>query len=160
MFRGREVLISSMSAASVVDLPLPVGPEITTRPLSASISLRRSGCRLQARRSLTEGASSRTAMAMPRIVRNRLSRHRMPAGRQRHVGRAALEELRPGLAAEKLPARLADALCGNRLADGREVASDPRDEGSARFQVQIARTELAPFLNPVLERHGCLASRQ
>ena len=78
MFRGRDVLISSMRAASVVDLPLPVGPEITARPLSASTSLRRSGCRLQARRSLTEGASSRTAMAVPRIVRNRLSRHRIP----------------------------------------------------------------------------------
>ena len=79
MFRARELLISSMSAASVVDLPQPVGPEITARPLSASTSLRRSGCRLRARRSLTDGASSRTAMAMPRMVRKRLIRHRMPA---------------------------------------------------------------------------------
>lgn len=64
--------------ASVVDLPLPVGPEITASPLVASMSLRRSGCRLQDRRSLTAGASSRTAIATPRIVQKRLTRQRRP----------------------------------------------------------------------------------
>lgn len=52
MWRALEVFISSISAAIVVDLPLPVGPEITTKPVLGSISLLRSGCRLQERRLL------------------------------------------------------------------------------------------------------------
>jgi len=67
-----------MSAASVVDFPDPVGPEMMTKPVGASISLRKSGCRLHALRSLTEGARSLMAIAIPRTVRKKLARHRDP----------------------------------------------------------------------------------
>ena len=67
-WRARVALISSMSAASVVDLPDPVGPEMMIRPLEASMNLRKSLCKLHTRRSLTLGASSRIAAAMPRTV--------------------------------------------------------------------------------------------
>src|SRR6202050_5807514 len=78
MLRADDALISSSSAASVVVFPLPVGPDTTTSPEWALIRERKSGCRLQARRSLTEGLSSRMAMAYPRIVRYRLIRQLGP----------------------------------------------------------------------------------
>ncbi len=68
MWRARVELISSMSAASVVDFPAPVGPEMITKPLEGSMNLRKSLCKLQTRRSLTLGASRRIAAAMPRTV--------------------------------------------------------------------------------------------
>src|SRR5580693_6384956 len=78
-FQGDDVracvaLISSINAARVVDLPLPVGPEMMTSPVLGSVSRRRSGCRLQELRSLTELASRRTAKAVPRTVLNTLMR--------------------------------------------------------------------------------------
>src|SRR5580658_865097 len=78
MLRARDPLISSMSAASVVDLPEPVGPEMMTKPVVASVNLRKSGCRLQPWMSLMEDSSSRMATAMPRTVRKKLIRHRTP----------------------------------------------------------------------------------
>jgi len=78
MLRARFALISSSSAARVVDLPDPVGPETMTRPLAGSISLRRSGCRLQLERSLTLGARSRMARPSPRTVWKKFARKRMP----------------------------------------------------------------------------------
>src|SRR5260370_1352264 len=78
IFGARDALISSMSAASVVDFPDPVGPEMMTKPVGASISLRRSGCRLHALRSLMDGAKSLIAIAIPRTVRKKLARHRAP----------------------------------------------------------------------------------
>src|SRR5580700_323123 len=76
--RAFDPLISSINAASVVDLPDPVGPEMITSPEFASMSRRKSGCRLQARRSLTEGASKRIAIAMPRTVWKKLARQHVP----------------------------------------------------------------------------------
>ncbi len=50
ILRALDELISSTSAANVVDFPLPVGPEMTIKPVVMSVSFFKSGCRLQARK--------------------------------------------------------------------------------------------------------------
>src|SRR3569833_2811818 len=78
MFCAREPLISSSKAASVVDLPQPVGPDTITSPVGAATSRRNSGSRLHARRSPTDGDKRRTAIANPRMVLYTLILQRVP----------------------------------------------------------------------------------
>jgi len=51
-----------------VDFPLPVGPEITIKPVDISVSRFKSGCKLQARKLFWKELSRRTAIATPRRV--------------------------------------------------------------------------------------------
>src|ERR1035438_9542148 len=93
IFRAREALISSMSAASVVDLPAPVGPEMMTSPLGASMSLRKSGCRLQPQRSLMLGAQIGIAEVAPQHLRGRHEILRQGASRMLvHIFVRGIEE--------------------------------------------------------------------
>src|SRR5258708_33868320 len=78
ILRAEEELISSTSAARVVDFPLPVGPDMTIKPAVVSVSRFKSGCRLHARKLFWNELKSRTAIATPRRAWKILNRRRTP----------------------------------------------------------------------------------
>jgi len=71
-------LISWINAASVVDLPQPVGPLTRIKPCVCLINFFRSGCRFNFSTVAWKEVSSRIAMPVPRDVCRTLTRQRTP----------------------------------------------------------------------------------
>ena len=65
-----------------------------------------------------------------------------------------LKKLRPTIVAQQLPCRLHERRAGDGLTDRGELAADACDRRGVRFEMQIARAQLAAFSNPLLNRHG------
>ena len=154
MLRARVALISSSSAASVVDFPEPVGPEMMIRPLAGSMSLRKSLCKLQLRRSLMLGASSRMASPQPADGLEEIRAQPDAAHRFREIGGAALDEIRPALGAQKLARHLHERGAGNDAAHRLQIAADPRDDRGIRLEVQIAGAQRIGLFDPLFELHN------
>ena len=142
-----------MSAASVVDLPDPVGPEMITRPLVASTNLRKSLCRLHTRRSLTLGASSRIAAAIPRTVRKKFTRRRIPPTdsewsaepRSRNCGHCS-----PSRSRATCSSVAPDTMRADRL----QLAANPRDDGRIGLEMQVTCAERVRLLDPFFKLHA------
>ena len=153
-WRALDELISSTSAANVVDLPLPVGPEITINPVVISVSRFRSGCRLQARKIVLKRTQEPHRHRHAAQGLENIDAAANAGNRAGNVRGPATQEIAASRRCPAAPVRLARASRPPMgWTDRGELAADARDRRGIRFDMQIASAKLAALSNPLLNGH-------
>ena len=162
MWRASRRLISSTSAASVVDLPEPVGPPISTSPRGSATSASTPGGRPSDGEPRHAAGSARMAAAARPRSRCRLMRKRPSAGEPvGRVGDAGVAVLRAGVRRQRRqrPRPRSSSPSSGAPPSGTTRAVDPDRGGRAGDEQQIAAAAGHQLAQPRVEPGAITAAR-